>query len=33
MIDHSIQIGTCKCLVILGIRLSDLPEGRALCHR
>jgi hypothetical protein len=33
MIDHSIQIGTCKCLVILGIRLSELPEGRALCHR
>lgn len=33
MIDHSIQIGPCKCLVILGIRLSELPEGRALCHR
>ena len=33
MIDHSIQIGTCKCLVILGARLSELPEGRALCHR
>ena len=33
MIDHSIQIGTCKCLVILGIRLSELPEGRALGHR
>ena len=33
MIDHSIQIGTCKCLVILGIRLSELPEGRPLCHR
>ena len=32
MIDHSIQIGTCKCLVILGVRLSDLPEGRALGH-
>lgn len=33
LIDHSIQIGTCKCLVILGLRLSDLPEGRPLCHR
>ena len=33
MIDHSIQIGTCKCLVILGIRLSELPEGRPLGHR
>jgi hypothetical protein len=33
MIDHSIQIGPCKCLVILGIRLSELPEGRALDHR
>ncbi len=33
MIDHSIQIGTCKCLVILGVRLSQFPEGRALCHR
>ena len=25
MIDHSIQIGQCKCLVILGIRLSEFP--------
>jgi hypothetical protein len=33
LIDHSIQIGTCKCLVILGVRLSELPEGRPLCHR
>jgi hypothetical protein len=33
LIDHSIQIGTCKCLVILGVRLSELPEGRALRHR
>jgi hypothetical protein len=32
MIDHSIQIGTTKCLVILGIRLSDLPVGRPLSH-
>jgi hypothetical protein len=33
MIDHSIPIGPCKCLVILGIRLGDLPDGRALNHR
>jgi hypothetical protein len=33
MIDHSIQIGQCKCLVILGLRLSELPEDRALAHR
>jgi hypothetical protein len=32
MADHSIQMGRCKCLVILGIRLSALPEGRPLCH-
>jgi hypothetical protein len=32
MIDHSVQVGTCKCLVILGVRLSDLPEGRAPGH-
>lgn len=32
MIDHSIQIGQCKCLVILGVRLSELPEGRPLSH-
>jgi hypothetical protein len=30
--DHSIQIGQCKCLVILGVRLSVLPAGRPLCH-
>jgi len=33
LIDHSIQVGTCKCLIILGVRLSELPEGRALGHR
>ena len=33
MIDHSIQIGQCKCLVILGIRLSELPVGQPLCHQ
>jgi hypothetical protein len=33
MADHSIQIGQCKCLVILGIRQCDLPEGRPLVHQ
>jgi hypothetical protein len=33
MVDHSIQIGQCKCLVILGIRLSELPTGRPLGHQ
>ncbi len=33
LIDHSIQIGQCKCLLILGLRLSDLPVGRPLCHQ
>jgi hypothetical protein len=33
MADHSIQIGQCKCLVILGIRLSTLPLGRPLIHQ
>jgi hypothetical protein len=32
LVDHSIQIGQCKCLVILGIRLSEFPVGRPLCH-
>lgn len=33
LIDHSVQIGQEKCLVILGIRLIDLPErGRSLRH-
>jgi hypothetical protein len=32
MVDHSIQIGPCKCLVVLGIRLSALPAHRPLCH-
>jgi hypothetical protein len=30
LIDHSVQLGPEKCLVILGIRLSQLPVGRAL---
>lgn len=32
MIDHSVQSGPFKCLVILGIQLSELPEGRPLVH-
>lgn len=30
IVDHSVQIGSEKCLVILGIRLCDLPIDRAL---
>lgn len=30
IIDHSVQAGVEKCLVILGIRLRDLPVNRAL---
>jgi hypothetical protein len=30
IVDHSVQIGSEKCLVILGIRLSNLPIDRAL---
>ncbi len=31
--DHTVQIGTKKCLVILGIRLSALPSvGQCLSH-
>ncbi len=30
IVDHSIQIGQEKCLVILGIRISNLPQDRAL---
>jgi hypothetical protein len=34
LIDHSVQIGQEKCLVILGIRLVDLPpSGQCLAHR
>ena len=33
LIDHSVQIGQEKCLVILGIRLRDLPPaGQCLKH-
>lgn len=30
LIDHSVQIGPQKCLVIVGIRLSQLPAGESL---
>ena len=30
IIDHTIQMGKEKCLVILGIRTKDLPKSRAL---
>lgn len=33
MVDHSIQIGQCKCMVVLGIRQCDLPVDRALVHQ
>lgn len=34
LIDHSVQIGQEKCLVIVAIRLSDLPEqGQSLRHQ
>jgi hypothetical protein len=34
IVDHSVQIGTQKCLVILGLRLCDLPPaGQCLTHR
>jgi hypothetical protein len=33
IIDHSVQIGQDKCLVILGIRLANLPKpGQCLRH-
>jgi hypothetical protein len=30
IMDHTIQLGKTKCLLILGIRLSELPKGRSL---
>jgi hypothetical protein len=33
MVDHSIQIGPCKCLVILGVRLNTVPAGEPLRHQ
>jgi hypothetical protein len=31
--DHTIQLGKTKCLLILGIRLSELPKGRSLQYQ
>jgi hypothetical protein len=34
LVDHTIQLGAEKCLVILGLRLRDLPpSGRCLSHQ
>lgn len=33
VIDHTIQIGTVKVLIVLGFRLTDLPLGRALTRQ
>ena len=32
IVDHTVQLGVEKCLVILGIRLSNLPVGRSVGH-
>jgi len=33
IVDHTIQIGSEKCLLILGLRLSQLPAvGTSVCH-
>jgi len=33
IVDHSVQIGTQKTLVILGVRLGKLPQGNSLTHQ
>ena len=34
IVDHTVQLGTQKCLVILGLRLRDLPpQGQVLTHQ
>lgn len=33
IIDHTIQLGKTKCLLILGFRLSELPKGRSLNYQ
>lgn len=34
LVDHSVQIGRIKCLVVVGVRLRDLPaSGQCLRHR
>lgn len=32
IVDHTVQLGVEKCLVILGIRLCDLPVGGSVGH-
>jgi hypothetical protein len=32
IIDHTVQLGVEKCLLILGVRLSDLPSDLTLKH-
>lgn len=32
LIDHSVQVGQCKCLVVLGARSRAMPAGRPLSH-
>lgn len=33
IMDHTIQLGKTKCLLILGIRLSELSKGRSLQYQ
>ena len=33
IVDHTIQLGKTKCLLILGIRLSEFPKGRSLNYQ
>lgn len=32
IVDHTVQMGAEKVLLILGIRLEELPEGKSLSH-
>ena len=32
IVDHSVQLGQEKCLIILGIRACDLPRNRPLIY-
>ena len=33
IMDHTIQLGKTKCLLMLGIRLSELTKGRSLQYQ
>ena len=33
IVDHSVQIGQEKCLLILGVRVKDLPKDRPLTYQ